>query len=83
MDKFLHVRARTAGLDPQASKKQCRRGEEVFLIAILQTQKTVTEKVNNLSKINNNGVVTELDSWLWAGVFLCLFLRDKGYLLVA
>lgn len=58
-DSFFCVRARTAALDLQASKKQCRRSEGLFLIDILQIEKTVAERLNNLSKINNNGVVAE------------------------
>lgn len=63
--------------------KQCKRGEDVCLIAILQIAKTVAGRLNNLSKIDK-GIVAELRIHGF-GVFFFFFPppRDKGYLLVA
>lgn len=48
-------RSRTAGLDPGNSKRQCWRGEDVFLIAILQIAKPAAVRLNNLSKMDKGG----------------------------
>lgn len=70
-------RPRTAGLDPGNSKRQCWRGEDVFLIAILQIAKPAAVRLNNLSKMDK-GVKTEVKIHSFGLSFYFFFLEKKG-----
>jgi len=54
------------GWTNRTSKTQCKRGEDVFLTAILQTAKTVAGRLNNLSKTDKEDVAELLNSGLAA-----------------